>query len=336
MMLLALLLTATPQVAVLSTAPGAGRTELRWQPLGQKAPAKVAASFPHLEDATALGAVIPGTDRVVATASTVPSRDLSFSGTLFALEPGKPARALVGQVAVSTRPVVSAQGRIFVQRGVAGTDADGPHGRVDSLEVDEVDWATGTVRPVLKAQGFTLFLAGVSGAELLVYRVDERGGALLAVHIDALGVRELVPSMTPLARDFTLDAAAHTLAFTQGDPATRRWHVERLDLQRSVLETVGQDSASMALLPTFLGDALAVAQGEGLPLRAAVGDAVLLDPRAKGYPHVLAVSRSKVAVGLDERPGDFPAPFAVALGSGSPVPLWVPARARLDLAGVRE
>lgn len=336
MMLLALLLTAAPQVAVLSTAPGTGRTELRWQPLGQKTPAKVVASFPHLDEATALGAVIPGTDRVVATAATVPSRDLSFSGTLFALEPGKPARALVGQVAVSTRPVVSSQGRIFVQRGAPGPDGEGPHGRVDALEVDEVDWATGAVRPVLKAQGFALFLAGIAGAELLVYRVDERGGALLAVHVDALGVRELIPSMTPLARDFVLDAPGRTLAFTQGDPVTRRWHVERLDLQRLELATIGPASPSMALLPTFLADALAVTQGEGQGLRAADGDAVLLAPHVRGYPHVVAVSRTKVAVGLDERPGDFPALFAVALGSSSPVPLWGPARSRLDVAGVRE
>ena len=63
---------------------------------------------------------------------------------------------------------------------------------------------------------------------------------------------------------------------------------------------------------------------------------MLLRAQGPGFTRVSAVTRTQVAVGLDERPSDFPAPFAVALDSGESMTLWAPSGARLDLAGVHE
>jgi hypothetical protein len=315
-----LLLAAAPQVALLSTAPEGEVTELRFQPLGDPRLAVPVAKLTHVQGETVLGALIPGTRRVVATAVTEPRKDLSFASSLFLLEPNKPARVLCDRVSLSSRPLVTAEGRVFIQRGHATED------RIDGLSIDEVDLRTGRTREVITFKGFITFLAGAVGRELIVYRVGPKGADLVAVHADALGVRVLLPSMEPLARDFAVSADNKSIVYTQGDSATGRWYVEKLDLQTLVHSRLAEGS-TMALLPTPLPDGrIAFAPEQGAGLKDLTGKTVL-EPGGPGFERVRAFTKKKVAVGLHEIPGDFPTPLGGFIA---------PPKQRLDVAGVVE
>lgn len=310
------LLAAAPEVALLSTAPEAEVTELRFQPVGEPALTAPVARLVHVPREDVLGALVPGTRKVVATAVTTPSKDLSFASSLLLLEPNKPARVLCDRVALGNRPAVSAEGRVFVQRGRSNDAA---------VTVDEVDLRTGKTRELLSFNGSAAFIAGTLGREVLVYRVGPATADLVAVHADALGVRVLVPAMVPLARDFTLTADRAALLYTQGD-ATGRWYLERLDL-KTLARTRLAEGPSMALLPTPLPDgrvAFAPAQGVGL---TDLDGATLIPSTGAGYERVRFFTRARAAIGLHETPGDFPRP----LGGFA-----APARHRLDVAGVVE
>ncbi|MBS1153872.1 MAG: hypothetical protein H6Q89_5570 [Myxococcaceae bacterium] len=315
-----LLLAAVPEVALLSTAPDAEVTELRLQPVGDARLGSPVARLVHLPQETVLGAVIPGTRRVVATAVTEARKDLSFASSLFLLEPNKPTRTLCDRVVLGSRPLVSVDGRVFVQRGRATED------RIDALTIDEVDLRTGRTREVLAFSGSVAFLAGSLGRELLIYRVGAQGADLVAVHADALGVRVLIPAMPPLARDFALAADQKALFYTQGDPSTGQWYLERLDLQ-SLARTRLAEGPSMALLPTPLPDGrIAFAPAQGAGLQDLEGKRVL-ESGGPGFERVRFFTRKRLPIGLHEIPGDFPAP----LGGFA-----APARHRLDVAGVIE
>lgn len=315
-----LLLAAAPDVALLSTAPDAEVTELRFQPLGDTRLTAPVAKLSHVPTETVLGAVIPGTRKVVANAVTEPRKDLSFASSLFLLEANKPARVLCDRVALSTRPLVTVDGRVFVQRGKAGEN------RVDPLTIDEVDLRTGKTREVIAFNGFITFLAGSLGRELLVYRIGPKGADLVAVHADALGVRVLIPSMQPLARDFAVAIDGRSLVYTQGDSATGQWFVERLDLQTLENKRIAQ-GPTMALLPTPLPDGrVAFAPAQGAGLKDLEGKSVI-EAQGPGFERVRGFTKKRVAVGLHEIPGDFPLP----LGGFA-----APAKHRLDVAGVIE
>lgn len=314
-----LLLAASPEVALLSTAPEAEVTELRFQPLADARLAVPVARLTHVAHESVLGAVLPGTRRVVATAVTEQRKDLSFASSLFLLEAHKPTRVLCDRVVLSTRPLVTIDGRVFVQRGRVG------EGRVDALTVDEVDLRTGRTREVLAFNGFITFLAGSLGRELLVYRVGPLGADLVAVHADALSVRVLIASMQPLARDFAVAADGRSLLYTQGDASTGQWFLERLDLQ-SLQRARLAEGPTMALLPTPLPDGrVAFAPAQGAGLRDLEG-AVVLEAQGQGFERIRAFTKKRVAVGLHELPGDFPSPLGFV----------APLRHRLDVAGLVE
>jgi len=315
-----LLLAAAPEVALLSTGPDAELTELRFQPLGEARLVAAVARLPHVARESVLGALIPTSRRVVATAVTEPRKDLSFASSLFLLEPNKPARVLCDRVALGNRPLVTADGRVFVQRGKPGEN------RVDALTIDEVDLRTGRTREVLAFTGYAAFLAGSLGRELLVYRIGTTGADLVAVHADALGVRVLIPSFAPLARDFAVSADGKSLLYTQGDPLTGRWFIEKLELQ-SLTRSKLAEGPDMALLPTPLPDGrVAFARAEGQGLQDLEGKTVI-DSRGPGFERVRFFTRSRVAVGLHEIPGNFPQPLGGFVA---------PPNQRLDVAGLVE
>lgn len=306
------LLTATPEVALLTTVPDAEATELRFQPMAEPALAAPVARLTHVPFEDVFGALIPGTRRVVATAVTVPSKDKSFASSLFLLEANKKPKLLCDRVVLANRPAVSAEGRVFIARG----KNDAP------LTVEEVDVDTGKTRELLSWRGSAAFIAGTLGREVLVYRVSSTGADLVAVHADALGVRVLIPAMPALARDFVLTADRSALLYTQGDETTGRWYLERLDL-KTLIRTRHAEGPSMALLPTPLPDGrIAFAPGEGQGLKDLEGRGVLA-PNGAGYERIRAFTKLG-PVGLHETPGDFPK----AIGFSAP------AKVRLDVAGV--
>ncbi|MEW5739402.1 MAG: hypothetical protein AB1938_10775 [Myxococcota bacterium] len=323
-------LAAAPEVALLDSAGDS--TRLRFQPVGSTTLAPVAASLVHAEDSTVLGALLPGRKKVVlATAIVGRVRDESFAAGLFRLEAGVPSRLLVDRVAASTRPLVLENGRVFVQRGRPG-EVTGL-GRVDSLSIDEVDPDSGKTRTVYEARGFTTFLAGALGRELVVYEVGLEGARLLAVHVDVLSVRTVVASLPPLAFDFSVDAAGKRVVFTLGQPGVERWRVVAVDLSSGALSSLAE-GPSVALVPAVLPDGrVAFAKGEGQGLTLAGGDARVLAPQGPGYERLRAVVRG-LAVGLHETPSGFPRLFTVSLGDGRSFATAFPAQTRLDVAGV--
>jgi hypothetical protein len=318
---LLLLAAAPPEVAVLSTPGAVETTELRFQRPGETL-APAAAHFDHVKGSTVLGSLLPGTHTVLAIAQTVDARDPSWAASLVRLEPGKPAVTLTDRVALSTRPLVTRDGRVLVQRGRA---AEG----TSTITIDEIDPRTGAARTIHSFSGHTAFIAGAFEGEVLLYRVGASGADLVAVHRDALSVRTLVPSMVALARDFTTDGRA--LYFTTAD--RDGWLVARVDLKTGEQRVMAR-GGHVALLPTLLPEGLALSAGPGEGLRYLDGTAALL-PLNRGFERVLA-QRAGFAFALHELPSDFPSAYAVELKTGRVLTIAAPAEARLDLAGVAE
>lgn len=328
--LLSSVVAAAPEVAILSSAQDVA--ELRFQPVGAAELAPVAARFTHVDGATVLGAVLPNRRVVLATATMAHDFDPSFASSLVRLEAGKPARVLVDRLVLSTRPLVTAEGRVFVQRGRAGKEPGDGRGalRDDELTIDEVNPDSGAVRTVYRTRGYTTFLCGSLGRELVVYQVDAEGGRLLLVHADTLAART-VRTIVPLAWDFTVDEKRRQLVYTQGAQGEQRWSVERVDLVTGASKQLAQ-GASVALLPTLLPDGrVAVSRGEGRGLAA--GEDAVVPARGPGFERVRAVLDG-VAIGLHEIPSDFPRAFAVRLADKKPLELITAPDARLDIAGV--
>jgi hypothetical protein len=236
-----LLFAALPEGAVLSSA--GSEAELRFQRIGSETLAEAAARFSHVDGSTVVGALLPGRRVVVATATLDANPDPSWASGLVRLEAGKPARVLVDRVNVASRPIVSPDGRVFVARGRAGIEpapapssiAPAPSSvdslRVDALEVDEVDVETGATRRVHTSMGYLTYLVGLWGRELIIYEVGPGAASLLAVHVDSLGVRRLVPSMAPLAHDFVIDERSARLIYTQGTLGREAWTIEAVSLR---------------------------------------------------------------------------------------------------------
>lgn len=302
-LLASLLITAQPQVAVLSSSGSTG--ELRFQPVDSTEVVAPVVRFTHAEGSPVLGSLLPDSRVVVATAVM---HDSSFGSALLRLEANKPARVLADGVVYGSRPHVSREGRVFVSRGRAGSELS-PQGRVDSLAVDEVSAVTAKSRTLYSSQGFLTFIAGSLGRELFIYELTLKGARLIAVHVDTLGVRVLIDDMVPLARDFVVDAAGKRLFFTQGTPFEEAWFVEELDLATSKRNVIAR-SNEPTLLPAVVNGKVVFNVG----------------------PHErfgrLGYTRVQSGGQLHEVPGDFP----VAHVNGKR--LATPPDSRLDLAGV--
>jgi hypothetical protein len=155
------------------------------------------------------------------------------------------ARRLVGGVYRATRPLVAAGGKVFIERGQAGsrpTVEAAQRGalRVDRLTVDELDSRTGALRTVAAWSGYTMHLAGEWGAQLVIYRVGPTSAEVTLVRIsDGAIVRSV--GVEPYARDFVI--AGGLLAFSNHDPTVSdRWVLQTIDLQTFAVSTVGDTS----------------------------------------------------------------------------------------------
>jgi len=298
---------AEPRVALLATDPQGDDTELYFVAADAPLPPAVA-SFNHLEGASVQAAVVPGTDTVVAVADREPARDASFASGLVRLAPGAPPWWLINRVVVASRPLVTADGKIFVTRGNAGADR-GDDYRIDSFTVDEIDLESGRPRMVHATGGYLVHLAGAWRGDLLLYRVAPEGADLVAQPIAGGTPRVLLPSLPPYARDFTVDPAGGLLF---QNLAGRRWVVERLDL------------AARVAVPIFM--------------KSEVAAAPQLWPDGRLS---LAADRRVVALSADRRhaavivsgPGGRPVPLVVDVSTGVGRELPSPEGRRVTLAG---
>ncbi|MGK4005952.1 hypothetical protein WMF31_25245 [Sorangium sp. So ce1036] len=330
---------APARVALLATPPGATRSTLHIAEVGGGKAGPPLATLRHLADATVRARVVPGTPIVVATADTDPARDRSFNASLFRIEPHAEPTTLCDGVVHASRPLVTADGRVFVARGVAGPEphpGDGPARlRVDALTVDEVDLATGATRTVHAHRGYLAFLAGAWSGDLVIYRVSPGSADLVLVNPDSGATRVIAPKIPPFARDFSIDAAAGALVFQErheSDPGA--WVVERLDLtsgKRTRLEV----SAWSGLAPhAWPGGGLAYTpdRGAGLVVRGA--RAAVRGPLGAGVDAIQAVSQDGAWVAaLHTNPSAFPVPFAIHAESGEVAAIPAPRRARIAVAG---
>ena len=318
------LLASAPEVAILSTPADAETTELRFQRPGAAEPSPAVASFMHVKGSAVWGALLPGTRAVLAVAQTKNYRDSSWAAGLVRLEAGKPAVTIAERIAISTRPFITRDGRVFVQRGREG------EGRVDHLSIDEIDPRSGAARTVHAFDGYTTAIVGAFEGELVVYRVTPNGADLVAVHRDALGVRVLC-KLAPMARDFAIDG--RSLYFTTAD--AEGWLVARVDLRTGAF-TPMKRSAEVTALPTVIDGRLAVSPGAGEGLRFVDdGTLALLPHGPTGFERVLHQAGGLACV-RHEIPSSFPAAYAVELKTGKTFELAAPRNVHLELAGVVE
>lgn len=306
--------TSGPAVALLVTKPGADHTSLYLTHPADTSPPAPVATFTHIEHAAVKGAVVPGTDVVLAAADTVPARDLSFAGSLFRLAPHRPPELLFDRVVHASRPLITAAGRAFVSRGKAGPALPSAM-RVDELTVDEIDPSTGATRTVHAMSGYLLFLAGAAGHEILLYRVGPGGADLVAVDPDTGATRTILATMLPFARDFSIDGG--TIVFQERDDQdSHTWSIERVDLA-SGARTRLHAGPSMSLAPF-----------------AWPGGRVIFSPDSqKGVDLVqaLAPDGSWIA-GLHSVAGSLPQAFVMDRG-GATAALPTPAGSQLAVAG---
>ena len=326
-----------PRVALLATMPGALHTSLYVVAPGEAAVSAPVATFTHLPGATVRAAVLPGTTTLVATADTAETRDLSYNASLFRVAPHTPPERLCDGVVHASRPLVTADGRVFVSRGTAGPEpasAKLADMRVDALSIEEVDPSTGMLRTVHTASGYMAFLAGSYGREILVYRVYPGGADVRGVDVDTGAERAIVPDLPPFARDFSVDVTTGTLVYQgrhETDPHV--WVIESVDLV-----TLAHDrllaSASMNMVPHALPGGAVAYNPDGLGGLTILGGTAGGGPLGGGADWVLAASETgQWLSGLHTVQGRLPAPFVLDTASGKAAFLRAPPGARVAVAG---
>jgi hypothetical protein len=223
-------------VALLSTPPAGEETALYLIAPGATALPAPAARFGHLPYASVQAAVVPGSTTVVAVADRAPGSDRSFASGLVRLAPGAEPVWLCDRVVMASRPLVW-RGRVLVARGRAGAaPVEGAY-RVDDLTIDEIDLGGGAPRTLHGMRGYLLYLVGVAGDEVLVYRVRPDGADIVALARDGR-TRTVVPSLAPFARDFAVDAGSLSYE-NRHETDPKRWVVERVDVASGARQRVG-------------------------------------------------------------------------------------------------
>lgn len=204
----------------------------------------------HAPGAVVRGDLLGALPVVVADEEAAADRD--FGAALFAVE-RQGVRRLVAGVGHARRPLASADGLVYVERGSSGA-APASGARVDRLELAAVEPTTGDVRVLYTYSGCALHLAGELGPDLVVYRVAAAGGADVLLVGRASGRSRLVASIVPMARDFTVDRERGALLYVNRDAKDAAlWAVERLDLASGLvtrLATARDDAPAPYALPS--------------------------------------------------------------------------------------
>ncbi len=325
---------ARATVVYVATHVGASVSSLYLAPVGASSPGAPVATFSHLEGATVRATLLPGSLAVVAIAETQPARDVSFASSLFLVRPHAPPEQLCDHVAFASRPLVADDGRVFVSRGVAGSQPTPRSYREDDLTVDEVDLATGATRTLLADHGYLLFLAGAFEREVIVYRVGPGRADLVAVDADSLATRPL-GSVPPFARDFSIDDQGGLVFQDRDQSDVHQVVVDRIDLGTGA-RTRLFSGASANLAPHAV-------PGGGVLLNPVEGggfDVVGASPRVRaplgaGVDGVQARSADRAwLAALHFAPSALPVPFAIETSSGLAHAIPAPPGTRIAVAGI--
>ena len=204
------------------------------------------ATLVHAPGAVLRGDVLRGTRAVVIAADVEETgRASDWTSALYRVDTGA-ARVLARGLYHASRPLASIDGRVYVQRGVAGEPppsdaANRGRLRTDALTIDSIDATSGAATTLYSWSGYTLHLAGELRSELLVYRVAFEGADLVAIH-RATGTSRLITSLLPFARDFSVDETRGALVMTNRDDAdSHLWVIDRVDLTSGLRTRLGQE-----------------------------------------------------------------------------------------------
>jgi hypothetical protein len=158
---------------------------------------------------------------------------------------------------------------------------------------------------------------------------------LVAVDMDARSVREVIPKMTPLARDFVVDGKSRSLFFTNKDElSSAQWNLERVGLATQERQRLAS-SATAGFAPYVLpnGRLLINSEGQkGLEFFGAQGP--FRSPMGVGVDVVRAHSQGGTWISaLHSRPGKIDIPFALNIETGKTERLAGPEGFWVEVAG---
>ncbi len=324
---------AVPRAALLATHPGAELTSLFFVDTRGNTNLAPVATFGHLPDATVRAMVIAGKSEVVATADTTPTQDASFNASLFYLRAYTPPERLVDRVVHASTPLVTSSGRVFVSRGEPGKSVDGQM-RVDALTIDEIDLATGKSRITYQTNGYLLFLAGVLGDEIVLYRIVPGQADIIAVDSTTGKERFIQKNLPPFARDFSVDPSSQTLVFqNRHETDSSTWVVDRVDIKTGKSQRLFA-GPSMTLAPFAVPQGGVLYNPPGHGLSALDGRLAISGPLGAGVDVVAAITADgRYLAALHTLPSAFAVPFVVDTQSGTSRVLPAPANTRVVLAG---
>ncbi|MBI4702118.1 MAG: hypothetical protein HY744_13370 [Deltaproteobacteria bacterium] len=334
--------SGAPVVALVATAPEGTQSSLYFVDPATAAGAAVAAlRFSHRPTGSVRAEIVPGTRTVLVAAEAVAGRDRSFATALYRLDPGRGAIQLCTGVVYASRPLVTADGRIFVSRGRGGPDPAAGELRVDELGIDEIDLGSGAARRVHAFQGYVVHLAGASCGEIVVYRVGPGRADIVAVDRGSGALRSLVADLPPFARDFSVDEQRGKLVYRgRHETDARRWVIEEIDLASGTRARL-YEGASFSLAPHVWpaqGAQAAVAfNPDGRGLRLLRSSDAVASPLGPGTDVVRSSSADgRFVVGEHFAAGKLPVAFVVDRPLGKARPLPVPEGARIAVAGFVE
>jgi hypothetical protein len=325
--------TLAARVAVLSTVPGATETTLRWQPVAVTAVAAPAATLSHLPDGEVRGALATTPGAAFVVAETEPGRDRSFASSLWLMRSAGDPLAVAKGVVYASRPLVLADGRVVVQRGVAGDEPDAQqaeagHLRTDALSVDIYDAHGAHQKTLHQFAGYITHLAGAYGREVFLYRVRFQHADIVAVHADTGELRIVLPELTAMARDFSLDTESGHLVYANRDAAG--WHVARLELVSGRVDVFARARDMRVMPAVWPGGGVLVNDGSGGTLLGGSGPDRAL---GAGFDELRATAGGWVAL-EHHVPSAFSVPFAFDLEAQRVHELALPSGARHSVVGV--
>jgi hypothetical protein len=285
-------------------------------------------TVPHAPGAVVRGDVRDGTAWIVADeeagANAASAGD--WSSALWRVRAGEPVTRILGRVVRAGRPLASANGAVYVERGRVGpppTVDEAKRGllRVDSITVDSFDPKTNATTTLYASQAYALHLAGERGGELLVYRVAPEGASLIAID-EASGASRVVCALMPFARDFSIDDAHGAIVLSNRDPAdAHTWTVERIDLATGLRTRLhAARGAQPAALALPHGDVAFTADGRRGLTRSAGGAAWA--PLGAGFDAPTLATHDGALVAIEHREaGAFDRTAVIDVASGRAVRL---------------